>query len=96
MLDVDREKKTIPPTLGFVMLICFWRYFALPAISIAIVYGFRNGLPLKAFSHDPVFVSWIRFGSKKIVHRANLCSEHVYRPTCWPVSSSRPQTFLGT
>jgi hypothetical protein len=55
----DREKKTIPPTLGFVMLICFWRYFALPAISIAIVYGFRNGLPLKAFSHDPVFVSRI-------------------------------------
>lgn len=55
--DDDRDKKALPPTLGSVLLICAWRYFALPAISIAIVYGTRKHLPIKAFIHDPVFVS---------------------------------------
>jgi hypothetical protein len=52
-----RDKKPLPPTLGSVLLICAWRYFALPAISIAIVYGMRKHLPVAAFIHDPVFVS---------------------------------------
>lgn len=47
--------KIVPPTLGYVILISVWRYFALPAISIAIVYGFRERLSLKAFLHDPAF-----------------------------------------
>ena len=54
---VNRDKKALPPTLGSVLLVCAWRYFALPAISIAIVHGMRKHLPVKAFIHDPVFVS---------------------------------------
>ncbi|KAG7530442.1 hypothetical protein FFLO_05041 [Filobasidium floriforme] len=54
--EVDKkDKKPLPPTLGSVLLICAWRYFALPAISIAIVYGMRKHLPIASFIHDPVF-----------------------------------------
>ena len=39
------------------MLLCLWRYFVLPAISIAIVHGCQMRLPVKVFNRDPVFVS---------------------------------------
>ena len=54
---ISSDNKTIPPTLGSVMLLCLWRYFVLPAISIAIVHGCQMRLPVKVFSRDPVFVS---------------------------------------
>lgn len=59
--------KEVPPTLGYVILISVWRYLALPAVSIAIVYGFRERLSLKAFLHDPAFVStYLQRGVKVI------------------------------
>lgn len=46
-----------PPVLGYVLLISLWRFFALPAISIAITNAIRASSPLWFFSRDPVLVS---------------------------------------
>lgn len=51
--------EVVPPTLGLVLVLCAWRYVALPAGTISLAYGMRK-LPTKVFLYDPVFVSLAR------------------------------------
>ncbi|KGB79885.2 mitochondrial carrier protein [Cryptococcus deuterogattii R265] len=49
------EYKT-PPTLGTVLLLGFWRYICIPAITFPIVKGFHKIPSTKVFLQDPSFV----------------------------------------
>jgi hypothetical protein len=47
----------VPPPLGLVLVSTFWRYIAIPAITIPIIYGFRHILSTRFFLQDPAYVS---------------------------------------
>lgn len=49
-----KADQVIPPTLGVVLLLTVWRYLALPAVTIAIMYGMRK-TSTRVFLYDPVF-----------------------------------------
>ncbi|KAK4688319.1 hypothetical protein P7C73_g1795, partial [Tremellales sp. Uapishka_1] len=54
------EKKSspddkVPPTLGTVLLIVFWRYICIPVMTVSIIYGFRNVSSTRVFLYDPAF-----------------------------------------
>lgn len=54
-MNSDEDK--VPPTLGTTLVIVFWRFIAVPAIVLGIVYGFRKIPSTTAYLQDPVFVS---------------------------------------
>lgn len=45
-----------PPVLGPVLLVSFWRFAVVPAISISIVHGFRKIESVAVYLQDPAFV----------------------------------------
>ena len=45
-----------PPVLGPVLLVSFWRFAVVPAISISIVHGFRQIGSVAVYLQDPAFV----------------------------------------
>jgi hypothetical protein len=47
----------VPPPLGLVLVSTFWRYIAIPAITIPIIYGFRHIPSTRFFLQDPAYVS---------------------------------------
>ncbi|WVW81419.1 hypothetical protein I302_103412 [Kwoniella bestiolae CBS 10118] len=51
---VDPEYKT-PPTLGTVLTLVAWRFIAIPAVVLSVVYGFRKIPSTKAYLQDPTF-----------------------------------------
>ncbi len=51
------EADKVPPTLGTVLIITFWRYIITPVIVLAIVYGFRQIPSTRVYLYDPAFVS---------------------------------------
>ncbi|WRT63345.1 uncharacterized protein IL334_000250 [Kwoniella shivajii] len=51
---IDPEYKT-PPALGTVLTIVLWRFIAIPAIVLSVIYGFRKIPSTKVFLQDPAF-----------------------------------------
>ncbi|CAD6587356.1 MAG: hypothetical protein TREMPRED_004726 [Tremellales sp. Tagirdzhanova-0007] len=53
--EKESEEDKIPPTLGTVLVITFWRYICVPALVIAIIFGFRKIPSTKVYLQDPAF-----------------------------------------
>ncbi|RXK37497.1 hypothetical protein M231_05218 [Tremella mesenterica] len=49
------SEERIPPSLGTVLLLTFWRYILVPIISLSIIHGFRKIPSTHAFLQDPAF-----------------------------------------
>lgn len=47
----------MPPTLGTILVMVFWRFAVVPAIVLGLVMGFRKIPSTTACLQDPVFVS---------------------------------------
>jgi hypothetical protein len=54
--DRDRDEEKVPPTLGTTLVVVFWRFIAVPALVLAIVYGLRKIPSTTAYLQDPAFV----------------------------------------
>ncbi|WVQ76923.1 hypothetical protein IAR50_006602 [Cryptococcus sp. DSM 104548] len=52
---VSSAEEPVPPTLGTVLLLSFWRYIVIPAITLPIIRGFHHIPSTKVFLQDPAF-----------------------------------------
>ena len=56
LLTLRSDEEKVPPILGTVLLLTFWRYIIIPIITISIVYGFRQIPSTHSYLQDPAYV----------------------------------------
>lgn len=49
-------EQEVPPPLGLVLVNTFWRFVAIPAIVLPIIYGFRQIPSTHVYLQDPAYV----------------------------------------
>lgn len=59
-LIVRNLEEEVPPALGTVLVVTFWRFVCVPAFVLPIVYGFLKIPSYKVYLQDPAFVRTLR------------------------------------